>query len=127
MVAFIDSPLVNQWKDLRLMEDKGKVLNCSNTGDDNFTTRASLALAGRVLIDKPYWVSGLFAFLRQAWKVRKPFGIRKIGENLYVSNSSFWSIGIEYSKEDRGFLINNYFFYQRSKIILHPRKSNSCT
>ena len=46
--------------------------------------RASLALVGKVMFDKPYRVSALFAFLRQVWKVRKAFGIREIGDNLYV-------------------------------------------
>ncbi|KAJ8441885.1 hypothetical protein Cgig2_014354 [Carnegiea gigantea] len=80
----MNSPLVNCWKDLRLTEGKEKVVNCSYTSDDNFTTRASLALAGRFLTNKPYWVSGLFAFLQQAWKVRRPFRIWEIDENLFV-------------------------------------------
>ena len=44
---------------------------------------ASLALVGKVLPNKPYWVFGFFGFLYQAWKVKKSFGISEVGENLY--------------------------------------------
>ena len=45
------------------------MVDCTKAGSEDFATRASLVIVGRVMIDKPFRVSGLFAFLRQAWKV----------------------------------------------------------
>jgi len=83
-MASIDSPLMNRWKDLKLTEDKEKIVDCSNTRASNFSARAPPALVGKVMTEKPFRVSGLFAFLHQAWKLKKNFGAREVGENLYI-------------------------------------------
>jgi len=50
---------------------------------DDVPSKASLALPGKVFIDKLVGFSNLLIFMHQAWKV-KPFGIRDVGENFYA-------------------------------------------
>ena len=38
----------------------------------------------KVMTEKPYRALGLFAFLKQAWKVKKSIEIREVGENLHI-------------------------------------------
>lgn len=83
-MASIDSPLMNGWKDLKLTEDEEKIVDCSNTSASDFSAQASLALVGKVMTEKPFRGPGLFTFLHKAWKLKKNFGAREVGENLYI-------------------------------------------
>ena len=42
---------MNQRKDLKLTEEEEKVVNCTKTGDEKFSTRKFMALVGKLMTD----------------------------------------------------------------------------